>query len=56
MCGTKEKGGKCKLIVEVSNKRSNRYGLIIGKIKEALEKKHWTKEEAVQMREELCSK
>ena len=56
LCGTKGKGGKCKLIVEVSKKRSNRYGLIIGKIKEALEKKHLTKEEAVQMREELCSK
>ena len=56
LTGTQEKGGKLKLIVEVKKSWSNRYPLVIDKIKESLEKDHLTKEEALALREQLCKK
>lgn len=54
LIGAHEPGEKLRLIVEVSKKRSLQYIYIIDMIKEALHKKHLTKEEALDMRDDLC--
>jgi len=54
LCGTKAPGEKPKLIVEVIERMSKQYILIIEKIKEALENDNISKEEALQMRKKLC--
>ena len=56
LLGTKEPGGKVKLIVEVSKVRSSQYSLIIDKIWTALKDKHLSKDEAKELKEELCKK
>ena len=56
LAGTHEKGGKPSLIVEVAKRRSLQYHWIIDSIMEALKKDNLTKEEALQMREDLCAK
>ena len=43
------------LIVEVAKTRSLQYSWVVDRIKESLEKDHLTKEEALQMREDLCA-
>jgi UDP-N-acetylmuramate-alanine ligase len=55
LAGTHEKGGKPSLIVEVAKRRSLQYHWIIDSIMEALKKANLTKEEALQMREDLCA-
>ena len=53
--GSKEVGAKkLPLIVEVSGKRSKKYNQIIDMIYKELQEKRLTKEEAIQMRNELC--
>ena len=54
LTGTKEKGGKLKLVVEVPKTWSNRYPLVIDKIKEAMLAENLSKEEAVALRSKLC--
>ena len=54
LIGAHEPGEKLRLIVEVSKKRSLQYIYIIDMIKEALHKKHLTKEEALDMSDDLC--
>lgn len=54
LCGTKTLGEKSTLIIEVSRRMSSQYCLIIGKIKEALEKDHLDKAGARALRQELC--
>ena len=51
-----EKSGKPSLIVEVAKRRSLQYHWIIDSIMEALKKDNLTKEEALQIREDLCAK
>ena len=55
LCGAHEGETKKHLIVEVTKKRSLQYVFIIDRIKQALEKDHITKAEALKMREDLCS-
>ena len=53
--GSKEVGAKkLPLIVEVSGKRSKKYNQVIDLIYNELQEKHLTKEEAIQLRDELC--
>ena len=53
--GSKEVGAKkLPLIVEVSGKRSKKYNQVIDMIYRELQDKHLTKEEAIQLRDELC--
>ena len=55
LTGTKEEGSKLQLIVEVTAKRCPAgYLEIIDQIWTSLEKDHLTKEEAVNLRENLC--
>ena len=49
-------GGKLHLIVECSAARCAQYHGVISKIKAALEKDWLTKDEARQLREDLCHK
>lgn len=56
LTGTHEKNGKPKLIVEVTKRRSLQYHWVIDSIMKALKKDNLTKEEALQMREDLCAK
>eukprot|EP00435_Cladocopium_sp_Y103_P046074 s1529_g13.t1 len=56
LCGTKAPGDKPKLIVEVTGTMSKQYILIIEKIKEALENDNISKEDALEMRKQLCKK
>lgn len=56
ICGShkpKALAGDCKLIVETRESRSFRYVEILEKIYDKLEKEHYTKEEALQLRSEL---
>ena len=55
LTGSLEKGGKFKLIVEVTHQRSPHYLKVIDTIKEKLEQEHLTKEAALALRESLCS-
>ena len=53
--GSKEVGAKkLPLIVEVSGKRSEKYNQVIDMIYKELQENHLTKEEAIQLRDELC--
>ena len=53
--GSKEVGAKkLPLIVEVSEKRSKKYNQVIDMIYRELQDNHLTKEEAIQLRDELC--
>ena len=53
--GSKEVGAKkLPLIVEVSGKRSEKYNQVINMIYKELQENHLTKEEAIQLRDELC--
>lgn len=54
LTGTTEIGSKLKLIVEVTQKRCPAYLQVIDDIKASLEKNALTKEEALELREELC--
>ena len=54
--GSLEKGQKPKLIVEVSMKRSSKYLWIIDQIMHELKAKGLSKEGALRLREEMCSK
>ena len=49
-------GGTKNLIVQVTAPQSSHYLAIIGKIREALEKDFWTKEEALEMRAGLLAR
>jgi hypothetical protein len=55
LTGCHHKDEKKFLIVEVSHKWSLQYSFVVDRIKEALEKDHLTKEEALQMRVDLCA-
>ena len=48
--------GKLRLIVEVSEKRCPQFEKVIDKIKDALEREHLTKQEALDLRAPLCAK
>ena len=53
--GSKEVGAKkLPLIVEVTGKRSEKYNQVINMIYKELQENHLTKEEAIQLRDELC--
>ena len=53
--GSKEVGAKkLPLIVEVTGKRSEKYNQVIDMIYKELQENHLTKEEAIQLRDELC--
>ena len=54
LTGSLEKGGKLKLIAEVTQKRCPQYEEIIDAIKEALEKDSLSKAEALELRESFC--
>ena len=56
LTGCHHKDEKKFLIVEVTQKWSLQYSFVVDRIKEALEKDHLTKEEALQMRVDLCAK
>lgn len=56
LLGAHDLAEKPRLIVEVTKAKSNNYSWIIDKIWESLKKDHLTKEEALQMREDLCAK
>ena len=57
ICGTTEKHGKGKkhLIVECTKAKHSQYVAIMSEIKRRLETEHLTKEEAINLRAELCS-
>ena len=54
ICGSHDHSGKVHLIVEVSEKRSSQYLLIIDHIMDKLKSDHLTKEEAIELRYTLC--
>lgn len=56
LTGTKDPGGNSRLIVEVSKVRSSQYNLVVDKLKDALQKHHLSKPEALALRDELCKK
>lgn len=56
ICGNHAAGEKVKLIVEVTEKRSSQYLHIIDHIMKELKLKHLTKNEALEMRSDLCLK
>ena len=55
LTGSKEKGGKFKLLVGVSHQRPPNYLKVIDTIKEKLAQEHLSKEAALALRESLCS-
>ena len=54
ICGSHEPKDKVKLIVEVTEKRSSKYKHIIEHIRHALLTQHLTKNQALEMRTDLC--
>ena len=52
--GTLEKGGKMRLIVEVSRARSEQYDYIIDQLMDSLAKENLGKDEALELRDALC--
>ena len=56
ICGSHDQKGKVKLIVEITEKRSSKYMQIMEHILDALKNQHITKNEALEMRADLCLK
>ena len=54
ICGTHHPKEKVRLIVEITEKRSSKYMQIMEHILDALKNQHITKNEALEMRTELC--
>ena len=54
ICGSHDAKDKVKLIVEVTEKRSSKYKQIIEHILHALKTQHLTKNQALEMRTDLC--
>ena len=54
--GSIAKGQRPKLIVEVSMKRSSKFVWIIDQITQELQAKHLSKDDALKLRNDLCSK
>ena len=56
ICGSHDEAGKVHLIVEVTEKRSSQFLRIIDHILDALKTEHLSKNEALELRHELCLK
>jgi hypothetical protein len=54
ICGSHDQKDKVKLIVEVTEKRSSKYMQIMEHIFKSLKNQHITKNEALEMRTDLC--